>query len=172
MATAPDDPKPAKSLRPLLLLPLTFIIVVAYINWEIYRHRPDGELRRQKDLSRFQKNVEDLKAGKTDLLLLTFFRDSDSLLEGIRGMPEVRAVDINDSHITVAGMRHLATFPNLETVSSYGGPHDAGHSDEGILELRNCKKLKCLLFYGGLSEKGITEMKRQVPNLRIITEHQ
>jgi hypothetical protein len=171
MATTPGDHKPARFLRPLLLVPLTLAIVAGYIKWEIYRHRPDGELRRLQELSRFQKNIEDLRSGKTDLLMLTFFRDSDSLLEGIRGMPEIKAVHIDNSHITVAGMRLLATFPNLESVESYGGPHDTGHSDEGILELRDCKNLKTLIFYGGLSEEGISEMKRQIPNLRIITEH-
>jgi len=108
MATTPVDPKPARFLRPLVLVPLALAIVAGYIEWEIYRHRPDGELRRLQELSRFQKNIEDLRSGKTHLLMLTFIRDSDSLLEGIRGMPEIRAVHINDSHITVAGMRHLA----------------------------------------------------------------
>jgi hypothetical protein len=171
MATILADHKPYSFSKLILLVPLTLAIVVGYIRWEIYRHRPEGELRHQQELSRFQQNIEELKAGKTDLLMLTFFRDSDSLLEGIRGMPEIKAVHINDSHITVAGMRHLATFPNLRSIESYGGPHDTGHSDEGILELRECKNLKTIAFWGGLSDEGIAELKRQMPNLRVITKH-
>jgi len=141
-------------------------IGAAWVALSAYHYKSDG------GRSYFRKNVEDLKAGSTNWLFIVLIRDADPLLEEIRGMPEVEHVAIEASRISIVGMRHLGTLPNLKTVKAYYSEHQTGVSDEGMLELRNCKKLEALLIFGGLTQEGIAEINRQMPNVRVITEHE
>jgi hypothetical protein len=141
-------------------------IGAAWVVVSAYRNKSDG------GRSYFRKNIEDLKAGRTNWLFIVLKREADSLLEEIRGMPEVEHVAIEASHISIVGMRHLGTLPNLKTVQAYYSEHQTGISDEGMLELRNCKKLEALFIYGGLTQEGVAEINRQMPNVRVITKHE
>jgi hypothetical protein len=71
--------------------------------------------------------------------------------------------------ITVVGMRHLGTLPNLKTMMVY----TSGQGDEGMLELRTCTKLEQLVIYDGrITDDAIAELKRHVPNVRVGTNHE
>jgi hypothetical protein len=114
------------------------------------------------------RNVKELKAGKTKTLHVIGTRRTDSLLEQIRGMPEIEDVYMEDTDITAAGMRHLGTLPNLKTMMVYNGA--AG--DEGMLELRNCTKLESLAIYDTrITEDAIAELHRYIPSVRVGTKH-
>jgi hypothetical protein len=157
-------PAPYSNRSLLVVVPLAF--VSAWIGLVIYQNRSDG------GLSHFRKNVEELKAGKTKTLMLLWTKNADSLLDGIRGMPEIETVYMDGAHITVAGMRHLGSFPNLKVVEAYLGGHDPGLCDEGLLELRDCKKLELvLLYHAPISEEAIAKLKQQIPGVRVSTKH-
>ena len=148
---------------------MLFVVLTAGAVWigaAVYHNHPDG------GRSRFRENVEELRTGKTNFLFLNGMREADALLEEIQGMPEIENVFIDSSDISMVGMRYLATLPNLKMLEAYYSLHDTGVCDEGMLELRNCKKLKVLVIYGGLTDEGITEINRQMPNVRVITKHE
>jgi hypothetical protein len=116
---------------------------------------------------KFEQNVADLEAGRRHDLSLIGLGDTDSLLEQIRGMPEVEDVFIDVTDITVVGMRHLGTLPNLKTVLAY-----SIIGDEGLLQLRRCTKLEKLVIYDlSITQQAVAELKRDIPNVRVATSH-
>lgn len=128
----------------------------------------EARYRLYHDANIVQSSLADLKSRKTTALTLDGTRNTDWVVEQVRGMPEIEHVFMMKEHITVAGMRHLGTLPNLKAMVVYsGGP---GICDEGMLELRHCKKLERLMLLGApISDKAIQELKRAVPNVRVST---
>jgi len=117
---------------------------------------------------RIRRNVDALKAGKTKTLHLVSIRHTDTLLEQVRGMPEIEDIYMENADITVVGMRHLGSLPNLRTVMVY----TSEIGDEGMLELRTCTKLESLAIYDRrITEDAIAKLRRYIPNIRINTKH-
>lgn len=142
---------------------LAFVGYFAVHTISIYLEMTDGGgrlLRRQ---------VKEIRAGKTDSLSLHSTRGTDTLLEQIRGMPEIEHVYLDSTDITPVGMRHIGTLPNLKSIMAYDGVG----GDEGLLALRNCKKLKSVaIFDGTITAEAIAELEREIPNARIGTKHE
>jgi hypothetical protein len=144
----------------LLLIPLGLGGSILYqaIRWKYYH---------DEDL--LQWNLDRLKKEKTGHFSLICTRNTDWVVEQVRGMPEIEHVSMEREHITVAGMKHLGTLPNLKSMHVYyGGP---GICDEGILELRNCSKLESLILLNApITEEGIAALQRYLPNVRVATK--
>jgi hypothetical protein len=67
------------------------------------------------------------------------------------------------------GMRNLGTLPNLKSLMAYDNVGGA----EGMLELRNCSKLKSLSLYcdRSITMDEIAELARHIPNVQVSTKH-
>src|SRR5262245_40344268 len=89
------------------------------------------ETRKDRELA---QTIDDLKSGRTDHVLLVSTRDTDAMLERLRGMSQIKSIHFEDTDVTLVGMKHLGTLPNLEWVMVYGG--GPGFMGDGILELR------------------------------------
>jgi hypothetical protein len=160
------DSPPASGGSSLLLRWIGLAILAAVIAWLM--NGPISFYLDHSDVRKIRRNVAELKAGKTKTLHLIFIRNTDTLLEQIRGMPEIEDVYIEDTDITAAGMRHLGTLPNLKSLMAYNGVG----SDAGMLELRNCTKLEHVEIYDrSITEDAIAELKRHIPNVRVTTKH-
>jgi hypothetical protein len=112
--------------------------------------------------------VKQLQSGKTNSLHLTSTRHTDTLVEQVRGMPEIEHVYMEDTDITVVGMRHLGTLPNLKSMMVY----NRAAGDAGMLELRNCTKLEQLMIYDQrITDHAIAELHTHLPNVSVSTKH-
>jgi internalin A len=66
--------------------------------------------------------------------------------------------------VTHAGMKEIAKFHNLETLSLY----QAGVDDEGIKHLASLKQLRSLLNVGSdVTDDGLAELQNALPALTI-----
>ena len=111
--------------------------------------------------------MADLKAGRRHDLNLLLLTNTDSLLEQIRGMPEIEDIYLEGTDITAVGMRHLGTLANLKTMMAY-----QKIGDEGLLQLRDCTKLEQLVIYDrSITRDAVSELKRHIPNVSVATSH-
>ncbi len=148
--------------RPLWIL-LTAVVLVTIAVAILLRQ---FESRQQAErVEWFYRNLREIEAGQTTMLSLFITKDTDSLLNGIRGMPEVEWVISEHSDLTDEGMQHLATLPNLRHILLY----DSGRiTDRGLRALHACDSLESIELYGTwVTEDGVAELHQSLPGVSI-----
>lgn len=162
--STPTTASPIPNRRRWIII--AFVLAIGAAS-AVARRSPLFELT-DPGVRQLRSNIGDLKAGRTKLLQLSATRNTDALLDQIRGMPEIEELILDDVDITVAGLSKLSDLPNLRRVLSYAGVE----GDKGLLALRDCKKLEAVaMFDSSITAEAVAELRQHLPQVRIITSH-
>jgi Leucine-rich repeat (LRR) protein len=88
---------------------------------------------------------------------LELFSATDDSMEKIRGIKNLRALDVTGSSATEAGWRRLAELPDLEALSIASGKP---LSDKSLGEIGALKQLKILYYSPKITKAGLKEIVR------------
>ncbi len=92
------------------------------------------------DLAQCAADLRALGEERKFTLSFSYTADVDPFLEAIRGVPGISEVFLEKSGATAAGLAHLATLPDLQTVSFYEMPM----TDADLRALADCENLETL----------------------------
>jgi hypothetical protein len=111
----------------------------------------------------FDHQLHLVTSGKSDLVQVETEPLTDDHLARLADVKPVRIllIDSTSSHITAAGLRHLANLPNLEHLRIRSAKID----DAALAEIAKIKSLKILnVPQGEFTDAGLTQLKA-LPNL-------
>lgn len=86
----------------------------------------------------FDKQVDEIRAGKSDELYVYGEKHTDDLLRSIAGLKGLRRVRLTPCDVTVEGLKELAALPDLVAVTLY----ELRVTDEWIKALEPCPNLE------------------------------
>jgi Leucine-rich repeat (LRR) protein len=103
-------------------------------------------------------NLEVLELGRTNV--------TDKGLVHLIGFTRLKSLDLGATQITAKGLEHLKGLTQLETLSLEKA---RGVNDLGLVQLKGLTNLRTLNLRGtNVSTAGVQELRRALPNLRII----
>jgi hypothetical protein len=112
--------------------------------------------------------LEHLK-GLTQLreLDLRFSPVGDNGLKYLNGLARLRTLDLSDTNVTDAGSEHLKRMTHLQTLNL----EDAQVTDAGLEHLKGLTQLKMLILLGThVTDDGVNRLQKALPNCQVITE--
>ena len=90
---------------------------------------------------------------------------TDTLLEHIQGMESLECIRFHKTPLSDAGMKYIATLPNLKYLIIMGG---SGVTNAGLAHLEGHANLETLeLYYTQVTDKGLVVLK-EIPKLRYL----
>ena len=90
---------------------------------------------------------------------------ADAELEHLKGLTNLRELDLTNMQISDAGLLHLKGLTNLRELNHYANMHI---TDAGLVHLEGLTKLKDLdLMFTQVTDEGVKKLKEALPNCEI-----
>lgn len=119
------------------------------------------------DQEQLDTQVRRLRTGESrEILLYDTQWGTDRLLKQLSGMAEVESLVLDLTNVSDAGMRHVATLPNLKRLVIEGG--NPGVGNRGLSFLTGCPVEKLELINTKVDDEGLAHLQ-SLPNLRALT---
>ncbi len=173
----------------LMQMPSGYTAIEEYLNWSAQRliaqHAPRVEpwsaaetmsntanprVNIVKQTATFAPQADDQDIatlrGRAELeaVHLTGSRVTDRGLAKLDALPNLQALSLKNTGITDAGLRHLNKLPSLRALSLA----DTAVTDAGLVHLRPLASLLVLYVPAGVSDAAVQDLKKTLPNLRVI----
>ena len=100
----------------------------------------------EKLWNRIKRNEQ----GEIVKVKLSFKRDTDAALVHLKGLTSLQTLDLRGPYITDAGLAHLKGMTNLQA-----------------LDLSRTRKLKTLDLAGQITDAGVADLRKALPNCKI-----
>ena len=155
------------SLRQTFVHFAALTVVIAFWACTIGAVRHVAEQDRLRAIERRDQwiadTTADLRDGNRSVFLYSCI-NTDLLLEGISGMPEVREITFEQTiDLTDEGLNQLPSFPNLIRVEFRGEP---SLNDQNIALLSNCQNLESVVIIASnVTDAGLKTLA-EIPQLK------
>jgi hypothetical protein len=102
-------------------------------------------------------------------LFISETRITDAGLVHLRELKNLKTLSLDRTRVTDAGLAHISALKNLESLSL----NETQITDAGLVHLTLLTKLKnlTLLKTTGVTDAGVSELKRVLPNLKVSRLH-
>lgn len=149
--------------RNVLIAVTTGIAFVWYLLAAVksFRHAIENEGRRQEQYILEQNDewikgeIEKLTSGQSSGVYFYSTTNSDSLVNRLSGMPEIRRLTFETTDLTDDGVKIIATLPNLDKLTIHGG----ATTDAGLTSLSHIPTLRTLhLVNLKLTDQGLATL--------------
>ncbi len=158
-----------KWLRVLTGIVAVIVLLIAGIAIIVSQDRKAKQRSEEERLAfEIEHCMKDLSSGASDEIYLYGMHRTDDFLEHFRDMPEIHTVTLEDTDISEAGMVHIATMPNLESLAIEIADRIGNASLEAIAEHPHIEKLH--LYNTHISDNGLAFLK-SLPSLDTLWLH-
>jgi hypothetical protein len=148
----------------LLFAFCVFYVVYVAIPLEFDRYHEADVRRCQEEL---EKQIAEVRSGRTRSLYFYCSVGMDGLLERLINVPAIEEVSLHLTDVTDDGMKSLAAFKNLKSLTVYGGRPSVG--DQGFSYIKTIISLEKLeLINTKVTDRSLPGLK-ELPNLRSLT---
>ena len=129
--------------------------------------RRSGPTSERSSQAALDRQVADVRAGKTKTIRLSRSQGTDNLIRQLKDVPGVERLELDLTDVTDRAMDNVARLPGLRRLRIYGGVPGIG--DQGLVRLKPLSKLEELeLINTQVTDDGLPVLK-SFPRLRDLT---